>query len=369
MDKKNIGVIGVGKLGLSFALLCAHKGLSVTASDKDFAYIDRLKNNSHKTTEPHIEEYLLENNDIIFTTNNRMVVESSDIIFLFVPTPSKENGEYDHQYIEQAIESIHDMDISGKILVIGCTTMPGYCESLEDRLIEKKGVTIVYNPEFIAQGDIIGGLKRADMVLVGTNSHVAPIVLQAIYRTIMDIPLNMKVMSPTAAEITKISINCYLTMKIAYANMIGEIVINSGIEDEVPTVLTAIGSDSRIGNKYLGYGFGYGGPCLPRDMRALGIHANNNKIYTILPLTIDDSNNMHHNYLVRYCKGKNPDKNTPFIFPQLSYKKGVNMTVESQQLRLAIELQKDGYQVYTTDTIQTNIPQLPANTTGYTVTI
>lgn len=347
MEVNNLGVIGVGKLGLSFALLCASKGYNVYGSDVNEYYIDTLMNRTWKTTEPQVEQLLKECTTFHPTDYNREVVANSDIIFLFVPTPSKENGEYDHQYIEQAIESIQDMDLVGKILVIGCTTMPGYTQSLIDRLEETKGVTIVYNPEFIAQGDIINGLKKADMVLVGTHSQVAGPILSGIYANIMDVtPVpRFHIMSPTAAEITKISINCYLTMKIAYANMIGEIAINSGIEQEVDTVLTAIGDDSRIGYKCLKYGFGYGGPCLPRDMRALGIHAISAGSDNRLCYTVDMMNMDHHMFLCKYYSQLNPDINTPFIFTQLSYKKGTEMLIESQQYKLCKWLLAHGYKV------------------------
>lgn len=367
---KNIGVIGVGKLGLSFALLCASRGYNVYGSDTNREYVDRLFDRTYTTTEPGVNQLLRECGTFYPSYDNRHVVNSADIIFLFVPTPSKENGEYDHQYIEQAIEDIQDMDLAGKILVIGCTTMPGYTQSLIDRLEETKGITIVYNPEFIAQGDIINGLKKADMVLVGCHdAHTAYVVLGRVYANIMDIPLNMKVMSPTAAEITKISVNCYLAMKISYANTIGQLAIRSGLTDEVSTILQAIGDDSRIGRKYLQYGFGYGGPCIPRDGKALSHYIHSRGMKSLIPEAVDNVNDYHSEFLCAYYTGQNMDRKVPFIFPHLSYKKGTDMIVESQQIRLADMLVADGYTVYTTDTVKTHIPQLPAGVTGYTISI
>jgi UDPglucose 6-dehydrogenase len=338
----NIGVIGIGKLGLAFALLCAKRGYTVYGADANWDYVTSLRDKTYRTTEPYIEHWLQDCGNFHPMYDNDAVVSRCDIVFLFVPTPSLENGAYDHQYIERAIASA---DFTGKTIVIGCTTMPGYTQELIDRT----GYNITYNPEFIAQGDIINGLLKADMILIGTHNESSVHALQGIYRTIMDKESVLNAMSPTAAEITKIAINCFLTMKIAYANMIGEITIESGQQEYVGRILDAIGSDSRIGNKYLNYGFGYGGPCLPRDMRALGIHADSVGVVKKIPLAIDIQNIAHANYLLYYYAQKNPDREVPFIFPQLSYKAGVGMTVESQQLRLARELVAAGYKVYTTD--------------------
>ena len=373
MDNKSIGVIGIGKLGLSFALLAEQCGYTVIGSDNRVDHIISLLDKSYSTTEPHITEYLQKAINFTPTLSTETVVQNCDILFCFVPTPSLPDGSYDHSAIEAVVADIQRLhiqgiDMSDKTLVIGCTTMPGYTQTVTG-MLESTGMKVAYNPEFIAQGSIVDGLRNADMVLLGVSEDSTFHSLQAIYRTIMGREPMINRMSPTAAEITKISINCFLTMKIAYANMIGEIVINSHLEPEIPTILAAIGSDSRIGHKYLGYGFGYGGPCLPRDMRALGVYMEDQEIKARIPSAVDHTNDYHSEYLVQYFMQQNPDKSVPFIFPQLSYKKGVDMTVESQQLRLALALQAHGYTVYTTDNIDTPIPQLPVGITGYTINI
>ena len=125
--------------------------------------------------------------------------------------------------------------------------------------------------------------------------------------------------------------------------MIGEICHNSGIGDEIPTVLSAIGDDSRVGKKYLNYGFGFGGPCLPRDNRALGVHAEKVGLELNLPLAIDQFNIEHHKYLVNKFVMENPDRNTTFVFNSVTYKKGTDQLTESQQLNLLLSLLAEGY--------------------------
>lgn len=368
---KKIGVIGVGKLGLSFALLAEHRGLEVWGSDVSENYINELKNKTLKSNEPYIEEFLKESTNFHPTTHNVEVIENTDIIFTFVPTPSLPTGEYNHEYVEQVVEAFEMMyhngeDLAGKILVVGCTTNPGYVDTITERL-SKFGMDVCYNPEFIAQGDIVNGLKYADMVLIGTSSMEEVERVKDIYKIMMeDENPKFNVMSNTAAEITKISVNCYLTTKISFANMIGEICHNTGIGDEVQTVLSAIGDDTRVGKKYLNYGFGFGGPCLPRDNRALGVHAEKVGLEINLPLEVDKFNIEHHKYLVNKFVMENPDRDTTFVFNSVTYKKGVNILEESQQLNLLISLLAEGYKcvVIDSDEVRDQIEKPLTNTYG-----
>lgn len=349
MNTNRIGVIGIGRLGLSFALLCEQSGYTVVGHDIRKEHIESLNNRTYTTTEPMLNEYLQRAPGFHATTNISLVVDSCDLLFCFVPTPSLPTGEYDHQYIEQVLQELEALsagfDLLGKVLVIGCTVMPGYTASISDRL-HAIGMTVAYNPEFIAQGVIVQGLKEADIVLIGVEEDSTYHMLSGVYRTIMSKVPNIRRMAPTAAEITKMAINCYLTTKISFANMIGEICINSGIEEEIQTVLQAIGDDSRIGNKFLGYGYGFSGVCLPRDNRALGVHAAAVSASTIIPRTIDTFNDFHHFYLRDYYIAKNPDKTLPFIFPYISYKRGTDILTESAPYRLCKELLHAGYNIH-----------------------
>ena len=139
----------------------------------------------------------------------------------------------------------------------------------------------------------------------------------------------MNFMSLTAAELTKIALNCYLTMKISYANQVGEVMSRFRLGEEIDTVLNAIGADSRVGSKYLGYGFGFGGPCLPRDNRAFAHAAERVGLKNNIGLTIDAFNDEHSDFLADDLCQKHKNKKVPFYFPDgNAYKKGTDILEE-----------------------------------------
>ena len=340
-NKPKVSVIGVGRLGLSFALLLDSKGYDVVGCDVNEKYINSLKDKTFNSKEPEVNE-LLKNSSMEFTSDINEALNHAGIIFVFVQTPSLESGKYNHKYVDQVVEKINSKKAAGKTLVIGCTVMPRYCESVSNKLKELN-TAVIYNPEFIAQGNIMYGLKNADIVLIGGDYIPAPVF--QIYVDIMSKNPNFKMLTSTGAEIAKISINCFIAMKIAFANLIGEIITNSWEEENINIIMDAIGGDSRIGNKYLSYGFPPGGPCIPRDARALNSHAFAAGVDTKFFHSIDAENKRHSEYLERYYTVKNPDKNVPFIFSYLSYKEGVDIITDSYQLKLCIDLLRAGYNV------------------------
>jgi len=351
-----IGVIGIGKLGLSFALLLEESGFKVTGSDISQEYNDKINNKTLFSFEPEVNELLRKSKNLTSSCDNLNVISQSDIIFTFVQTPSNNDGGYDHSNIESIIDDFilshnNGVDLTDKIFVIGCTTMPNYVDTVYDRL-KKYGIHVCYNPEFIAQGEIIKGLVFADMVLIGSSSDYATEKLKTVYKKIMLIEPTFNIMSNTAAEITKISINCFLTTKISFANMIGEICLKSNVGEEINTVLKSIGDDTRIGGKYLKFGYGFGGPCLPRDNRALGKHMDTINLNVNIPYEIDNFNNKHNDFLYEKLITDNINKSISYIFDSVSYKKGVDIITESQQLKLAIKLLENGRKVIIIDNQQ-----------------
>ena len=340
-----IGVIGAGRLGICFALLCERAGYDVLVSDIREDYVNDLNAKKISTNEPEVEDLLRISKNFRATTNNKEVIEECDLIYTLVATPSLEDGSYDVSAVWDVVEDLKDVT-KKKYFVVGCTTNPGDCDAFQKYL--PRNVHVMYNPEFIAQGSIISDLKQADMVLLGVDPTLEDHVvkdIKTLYQKIQTTRAIVSVMSPKSAEITKIAVNCFLTTKISYANMLGDVLHKSGCGDETTAVLRAIGTDSRIGGKYLNYGLGYGGPCLPRDNRAFAHFAQKVGLEYNLGYVTDGFNNEHAQTVADYWEEMNKDRK-PFYFDYISYKKGTDIITESQQYRLCLDLLNRGFKVY-----------------------
>ena len=357
-----IGLIGAGRLGLCLALLIEDTGYDVLASDIRPDYVKDLNEKKYNGSEPDINHYLEKANNIHFTTDNIRVISECDIIFTLVATPSLEDGSYDVSSVWKVVEDFKteakETEVFNKSLVIGCTTNPGDCDQIYEELSlnpDTFGVNVFYNPEFIAQGTIIKDLQNADTVLICgekyINEHKHVTILKKIYKQIQfgyNFNPSIHYMSAKAGEIVKIAINTFLTTKISYANTIGQVLALSDLDDEIDSVLEAIGNDSRIGNKYLKFGFGFGGPCFPRDNRAFASYANQVGVEFNIGQTTDDFNDEHAKFLFTYFTKKNKN-NLPFVFPSVAYKKGTDIIEESQQYRLCLDLLDAGHKVHVLD--------------------
>jgi UDPglucose 6-dehydrogenase len=343
MNKKNISIIGVGKLGLCLGLNLENSNYNVLGCDIDINYISELRNKRFISDEPNVSNLLIKSKNIKFTTSVTEAINYSNVIFVMVATPSTENGKYNHTQIENVVSQIESIgyQIDRKILIIGCTTFPGYLETIREKL-ENLNYSLVYNPEFIAQGNIIHGQLYPDMVLIGESDTISGNIVEDIHKNMC---LNKPVinrMSLTEAELTKLSINCFITTKISFANMIGDLCNKLKVSHQ--NVLNSVGSDTRIGNKYLNWGYGFGGPCFPRDNRALGILCLENNINPKIPIASDEYNHLHTNYQTEYIY-LNEVKDNKITLYGVSYKKGSILIEESQQLKIAENLFNLGVEV------------------------
>jgi len=343
---KKVSVIGVGRLGICFALTLEKAGYNVLGLDIFPEYVNSINNKTLKSDEENVEQYLKESKNFKATTSLKEAVDFSDILYVVVATPSLENGRYDHSQVDYLVDNIISNGLkydTPKHFVICCTTMPGYSDSVSHRFKAAKLDYIVsYNPEFIAQGTILRDQAKPDMVLIGEGSVEAGDILQKMYE---DMTLNepkIHRMRRIEAEITKIGLNCFLTTKISYANMIGDIVTKSGGNPD--TVLSAIGDDTRIGDKYIKYGYGYGGPCFPRDNRVLALYAGDLGIDALISKASDDSNASHLQFQVKEFASSN-SKDQQVNLGRVTYKAASTMLVESQQLAFAVGIAKEGFNV------------------------
>tara|TARA_Y100001963_G_C6759994_1_gene438971 strand:+ start:228 stop:1328 length:1101 start_codon:yes stop_codon:yes gene_type:complete len=339
----NLSVFGVGKLGLCFSLTLSKSGYRVCGLDVNEDYVASLNNKSFKSSEAGVTEALLESFNFRATTDLDYALNFADTLFVIVATPSLPNGRYDHSQVDALVDSLVERGAveHTKNFVVCCTVMPGYCDKIKKKL-NPLNYVVSYNPEFIAQGTILRDQAEPDMVLIGEGNERAGNILENIYNRHTSNKPRICRMSPLEAEITKLSLNCFLTTKIAYANMIGDIV--TAVGGDPKTVLNAIGQDSRIGNKYLGYGYGYGGPCFPRDNRALALFAKDNDVEALISLASDQSNADHLVFQIKnFLLTHDLEEEVEFDF--VTYKKESTLLTESQQLAFAVGIARGGCKV------------------------
>lgn len=339
---KNLSVVGVGRLGLCFCLFLERAGYNVLGVDMSEDYVKSLNDKTFSTPEASVDELLRSSKNFLATTNLSEAVDHSDVIFLLVATPSLENGRYDHSQIESVLESLKQLgpSKSEKHLVVACTTMPGYCDSIVDKA-KDLNYTLSYNPEFIAQGTIFRDQVNPEFVLIGEANKEIGDILESVYMKATESNPNVFRMKRMEAEITKIAYNCFLTSKISFANMVGDIAVTSGLSPHA--ILGAIGSSDKVGHKYLGYGYGYGGPCFPRDNRALAIHAKDVGYDALLSYATDDVNKNHLQFQIKDFLKNCKDDNV--VFDTVTYKPETDILEESQQLAFAVGVAKAGKNV------------------------
>jgi len=340
MDK--ITLIGCGRLGLCTALCWERAGYEVLAVDINKSYVSSLNDKTFYSTEPRVMEFLHASTKFKATTDISAGITHSDLIFILVDTPSTGGDRhYDVSRLGKVLNRINDHKVSNKHVVVGCTVMPGYCKNIGANLLRDcTNTTLSYNPEFIQQGDIIRGFLNPDMVLIGEGSKEVGDILESVYnRTVENEPVVSR-MSPSSAEICKISINCFITTKISYANMVGDIADSTPDADK-HQILKAVGADSRIGKKCLMPGYGFGGPCFPRDNRALGGYAKTIGVKPLISIATDEYNVEHTR---RMIEEKLATDEAYYVLSDVAYKPKCPVPIieESQKLSVAAGIAKAG---------------------------
>lgn len=361
----SVSIFGIGRLGLCMGLCLERAGFKVTGVDNNADYVLKINNKTLISYEPRVEDYIKQSSNFQATTSINKGLENS-LIFIVVPTPNGGGDRfYDHSILSNLLEQFSNLNVKNKHLVICCTVMPGYIDNIGREIIKNcEGCTLSYHPEFIAQGDIINGYTHPDFVLIGEGSAEAGDMIEYVSRRVTCNNPSIKRMTPLEAEITKISVNGFITTKIAYANLIGDTCTEYGVNPDV--VLDAIGSDSRIGNKYLKYGYSYGGPCFPRDTMALSQAIESVGLRPRIVKSVQKCNNDHIEYQAecqleyqldelqleyQVDKRQTDCQVRNYKFTDVCYKEKCTVPIieHSAKLKIAHILAKKGYNVVISD--------------------
>jgi UDPglucose 6-dehydrogenase len=296
----NIGVIGLGKLGGSMAGCLASRGFNVVGVDVSPKAVEALNAGRAPVQETGLDDLIRRNRERIRgSLSHEDAVRNSDLSFVIVPTPSDERGAFSLQYAAFAFEAIgkalakHDRYHT---VVLTSTVLPGSTRfGLLPVLEESSGKRcgrdfgLCYSPEFIALGTVIRDFLNPDFFLIGEFDERSGTALESVLSRVALNNAPTRRMSIENAELAKIALNSYVTLKISYANMLADI-CESIPGGDIDVVSDAIGMDKRIGRRYLTGGFGYGGPCFPRDNIALNFLGNHLDAHTQLLKVNDDFN-------------------------------------------------------------------------------
>lgn len=349
--KKNITVIGIGKLGLGLALLFEKGGYNVLGVDVNQDYVNQLNQKNYKTKEPEYEQLLINSRNFKATSNLEEGLNHSELIFIIVQTPNSGGHRfYDHSILSNLLSKINQYKVQNKNLIISCTVMPKYIDEVGEFLIKDcENTTLNYNPEFIAQGDIIKGYLNPDIILIGTKNSQLGELLKNIYSSFLLKKPKYCILSPLEAEIVKISINGFITTKLSFANMISDYCNTIGADKN--KVLDSVGSDSRIGNKYFRPGYSFGGPCFPRDTKALNLCLQKENIVTDLLDATTKYNYEHIKFQAQELLDLNQDE---YLIENICFKENSKVPIieESAKLKIAEILIKNGKKVTIKDEIQ-----------------
>ena len=342
---KRAGFVGLGRLGLCTALKFEESGWDVLGCDVFPDYVESINSKSLRSTEPGVQEALRSSTNLRATLNLEDVVNHADIIFILVATPTGVGEEaYYTTTLSRVLSSVASLKPKNKHIVICCTVMPGYISRVGTYLLENcDGCTLSYNPEFIAQGAIMQGLSEPDVVLIGEGSHKSGDILQAMYENATVNQPRICRMSPASAEIMKLSVNCFVTTKISFANMIGDIADATPGADKYD-ILAAVGEDSRVGTKCILPGYGFGGPCFPRDNRALGTYARMVGVEPTICEATDSYNRLHADRMAEDLLSKDLEH---YVIDDVAYKQKcpVDIIEESQPIEIGKRLVRAGKKV------------------------
>jgi len=267
-----ITVIGTGYVGLVTGTCFAETGNKVTCVDIDKAKVDKLSSGQITIYEPGLEKIFLRNTKegrLVFTTNLEEVLEASEIIFLALPTPPGADGSADLKYVLGVADQMGKLMKGYKVVVNKSTVPVGTADKVREAIAKnyKGAFDVVSNPEFLREGVAVDDFMKPDRVVIGTKSEQAKKVMTELYAPFVRQGNPLIFMDERSSELTKYAANSFLATKISFMNEIAQLCERMGAD--VDMVRRGIGSDDRIGKRFLFPGIGYGGSCFPKDVQAL----------------------------------------------------------------------------------------------------
>lgn len=342
-----IAVVGTGYVGLVTGTCFAETGNTVVCIDIDKTKVERLCNGEITIYEPGLEKLFLRNlreERLSFTTDLEKGIEEAEIIFLALPTPPGADGSADLKYVLGVADHLGKILKNYKVIVDKSTVPVGTAEKVHAAIAKhyKGDFDVVSNPEFLREGVAVDDFMKPDRVVIGTSSERARKVMSDLYAPFVRSGNPVVFMDERSAELTKYAANSFLATKISFMNEIAQLCERLGAD--VDMVRKGIGSDDRIGKRFLFPGIGYGGSCFPKDVQALvksSIEVNYDFKILNAVMEVNERQKKHlvpkiNNYFNNNLKGKH------FALWGLAFKPNTDDIREAPALQIIDELVNAG---------------------------
>ena len=347
----NLCMIGTGYVGLVSGTCFSDLGNKVYCVDKDLKKINKLNLGIPTIFEPGLDEILKKNQDsgrLIFTNNIKLAVNNSQIIFICVGTPNKKNSHsVNLKYVYSAVKEIANCTNKKKIIVTKSTVPLGTGDELDKILLKmkRKNFEIVSNPEFLREGDAIRDFRYPDRVVVGSNNAKIFSIMKKLYQPLINKGTKFFATSRRGAELIKYASNAFLATKITFINELSNLCEKTNIN--VEDVSLGMGSDARIGGRFLRAGPAYGGSCFPKDTKGLVSTGDKFKIDLSIVKSVIKSNHNRvdlHKKRIKKIIGKNM-KNKKIAFLGVTFKPNTDDMRDSTSLKMIPYVIKKGAHV------------------------
>ena len=340
------------------AATLAQRWFDVLGIDIDPEKVRKINAGQSPVDEPRLPETITAGRARLRATQDFREAVATDVTFFIPPSPSLPDGSFSNEFLLRAMQpvaaAVREQGKKGHLFVCSSTTTPGAMDQVLIPMLEREtgGVCgrdfgVCYNPEFIALGNVVKGLLEPDMVLIGESDLASGAALEQLYKRYNQNFPHIARMSIISAELTKISVNSYVTMKISFTNQL-RMIAEQFPQANIHHILEAIGSDSRVGQKYLRAGLSYGGPCFPRDNRLLAYTARQRGLEAPLAEASDRVNQQTNLDLFEKVQ-KLVSKSDTVAVLGLTYKPDTYITEEAAGLYLAQQLKRHGYRVVVDD--------------------
>ena len=345
-----IAVVGTGYVGLVTGTCFADTGNDVICVDIDAKKVERMKNGEVPIYEPYLDTVFDRNirqGRLLFTTDLKAAVADAEIIFLALPTPPGEDGSADLSYVLGVAEELGHIITDYKVIVDKSTVPVGTAELVRQAVAKNAKVEfdIVSNPEFLREGFAVEDFMKPDRVVIGTSSDRAAKVMEDLYKPFVRQGNPLIIMDEKSAELTKYAANAFLATKITFMNEIANFCELVGAD--VDMVRAGMGTDSRIGKRFLFPGIGYGGSCFPKDVQALAKSGDEHGYRFEILDSVLDVNNRQKLSLIRKLNEYYNDSlsGKTFALWGLAFKPDTDDIREAPALYMIEELLKAGAKV------------------------